>query len=124
MTSAAGFCFSAATLASRPANRSRLPVTSREAPEPTPCSSAKARARSISAGWKRKAEIVVAGEIDVSLASDADGPCVARLDLDEPAPQVRRARARRDRLRSFFRFAGMILYYLRRAEFASISQVA
>jgi hypothetical protein len=31
-------------------------------------------------------QIVVAGEIDVSLAPDADGPRVEWLDLNEPAP--------------------------------------
>ena len=36
---------------------------------------------------KAQGEIVIAGEIDVSLAPDADGPRVAGLDVNEPAPQ-------------------------------------
>ena len=37
---------------------------------------------------KAQGEIVVAGEIDVSLAPDADGPRVARLDAGEATTQA------------------------------------
>jgi len=36
---------------------------------------------------KAQSEIIVAGEIDVALFADTDVPSVARLDLNELAPQ-------------------------------------